>query len=29
MVRKHRRRTRKRNKRGGSVIDKMKEGVEG
>ena len=29
MVRKHRRRTRKRNKRGGSVMDKMKAGVEG
>jgi len=29
MARKHRRRTRKRNKRGGSVMDKMKAGVEG
>jgi len=29
MARKHRRRTRKRNKKGGSVMDKMKEGVKG
>ena len=29
MVRKHRRRTRKRNKKGGSVMDKMKEGILG
>uniref|UniRef100_A0A6C0KAY2 Uncharacterized protein n=1 Tax=viral metagenome TaxID=1070528 RepID=A0A6C0KAY2_9ZZZZ len=29
MVRKHRRRTRKRNKRGGSIADKWNEGVQG
>ena len=29
MVRKHRRRTRKKNKKGGSVMDKMKEGILG
>ena len=29
MARKHRRRTRKRNKKGGSVMAKMQEGVQG
>ena len=29
MVRKHRRRTRKRNKRGGSIADKWNEGIQG